>query len=236
MPEAGGSPDALALLGALQLGDSFFPAGLYTLSHGLESFVEAGAVQGPEDLAGLLDDYVVSVGGPSDAVAAAAAAAAVAAGEIATLIGIDRHLASMKLAHEAAVASRRTGRRLLSLARELSKNRALLEYAAGVERGEAPGSYAVALGALCGAWGLNPRQAALVDLYSLVTGLLGAALRILSLDHVRSQAILHQLKARLVAVAHEAAETPYLDMWTFAPAVDLHQMRHERAELRLFAS
>jgi urease accessory protein len=236
MPEPGDSPDALALLGALQLGDSFFPAGLYTLSHGLESFVQAGAVQSPEDLASLLEDYVVSVGGPSDAVAAAAAATAVTAGEMVTLIEIDRRLASMKLAHETAIASRRTGRRLLSLARELSENPTLLEYAGGVKRGEAPGSYAVALGALCGAWGLSSRQAALVDLYSLVTGLLGAALRILSLDHVRSQAILHRLKARLVAEAHEAADTSYLDMWTFAPAVDFHQMLHERAELRLFAS
>jgi urease accessory protein len=34
--------DLLALLRALQLADSFFPSGLYTLSHGLESFVQLG--------------------------------------------------------------------------------------------------------------------------------------------------------------------------------------------------
>ncbi len=236
MPETDGPSEALTLLGALQLGDSFFPTGLYTLSHGLESFVQGDAVQVHENLADLIEDYVVSVTGPSDAVAAAGAAAAVAAGEVATLIEIDRRLASMKLAQETAVASRRTGRRLLSLARGLSEDPTLREYAAGAERGEAPGSYAVALGALCGAWGLSPDQAALVDLYSFVTGLLGAALRILPIDHVRSQEILHRLKPVVAAVAREAAGTPYEDMWTFAPAIDLNQMRHERAEIRLFAS
>ena len=30
------------LMAALQFSDSFFPSGLYTLSHGLESFVQAG--------------------------------------------------------------------------------------------------------------------------------------------------------------------------------------------------
>src|SRR5258706_604253 len=58
-----------ALLAILQLADSFFPTGMYTQSHGLESFIAAG-VTGAERLGPLLDSYLLHVAGPGDALAA----------------------------------------------------------------------------------------------------------------------------------------------------------------------
>jgi hypothetical protein len=96
-----------------------------------------------------------------------------AVGEIATLVAIDQELLSLKLTHEPAVTSLRTGRRLLSLAGQLTADYAVQAYAAEVKAGDTPGCYPVCLGALGAAWGLDPEQIALVDLYSFVSGLLG---------------------------------------------------------------
>ena len=67
------------LLVSLQLSDSAFPSGFYTMSHGLEGLRQAGVVE-PGDVGPLLDDLLVSTVGPGDATALALAhAAAVAA-------------------------------------------------------------------------------------------------------------------------------------------------------------
>jgi urease accessory protein len=236
MPDPDSSLDALAFLGALQLADSSFPSGLYTLSHGLESFVQLEWVSSPAELQGLLEDYVIEVVGTADGVATAEAVRAAARKDIATVVAVDEQLRSTKLAYETGLCSCRAGKGLLRLAPSLSEEPSVREYAGLVEADRAPGNYAVALGVLAASWGLRPLDAALVELYSFVTGFLGAALRILRLDHVRAQQVLHELKPLLVQVAREAATTPYREMRSFAPAVDVMQMRHERAPVRLFAS
>ncbi len=59
---------SVSFLNALQLSDTFFPTGLYTLSHGLEAFVQAGlASKGNVEV--LLRDYLENVLGPADGVA-----------------------------------------------------------------------------------------------------------------------------------------------------------------------
>ncbi|MGH8900950.1 MAG: urease accessory protein UreF [Egibacteraceae bacterium] len=225
-----------ALLGALQLADSFFPSGLYTLSHGLESFVQSGWVASGEELEALMEDYLTAVVGSADAVAAAEAARCAAAAAVATILEVDRRLFSMKLAHEAAVSSVRTGRQLLTMARDLCEDSTLERYAGRVSADQAPGTYAVVLGVFGGAWGLSPAEVALVELYCFATGLLGAALRTMRLGHAQAQGILHRLKPVIGVLAQQAARTGYQDMCTFAPAIEIMQMRHERAEVRLFAS
>ena len=104
------------LLSALQLGDSFFPSGRYTLSSGLESFAEAGLLTDVTDLEAVLSDFVV-LASRSEAVAAAQATIAAASQNVSTLIDIDQLLLAMRLPAEAsAVASVRTGHQVLMTA------------------------------------------------------------------------------------------------------------------------
>jgi urease accessory protein len=67
------------LLAVLQLADSGFPSGRYTLSHGLESFAQSGALPSPPApaLTELLSNAVRFGVAPSDGVALACAHRAV---------------------------------------------------------------------------------------------------------------------------------------------------------------
>ncbi|MGW2112645.1 urease accessory protein, partial [Streptomyces sp. NPDC001948] len=67
------------LLVSLQLTDSAFPSGFYTLSHSLEGFAQAGAVD-RESLPLLLEDLLLHGVGPADATALALAHRATRAG------------------------------------------------------------------------------------------------------------------------------------------------------------
>ena len=81
----------LPLLGSLQLLDSFFPSGLYTLSYGLEAFVAAGAVT-DGTLTALLADYLRYGVGPADGVALACAHRAHGSGDLDLAAEADRRL------------------------------------------------------------------------------------------------------------------------------------------------
>lgn len=219
-------------MAALQLADSAFPSGLYTQSHGLESFVQAGEVHSLIDVEALLAAYVRNVVGPSDAVATAAAVDASAE----RLIAIDRRLFAMKLPAEPRQASVRSGRQLARMAPALVADPAVVAFAGAVDRGESPGCYPVALGALAGAWGLSPDEAARIELYSFVTSLLAVASRTLRAGHTSVQVALRRARPLIVEAAREAAATDYEEMWSFAPCIEVMQMNHSRAEVRLFAS
>ena len=102
------------LFATLQLADSFFPTGLFTQSHGLESFVAAGTV-GAARIEALLHGYLLHVAAPGDALAARWVARAAHAGDLDLVAQIDERLEVTKLAPEGRLVSRRCGGRVLLL-------------------------------------------------------------------------------------------------------------------------
>src|SRR5262245_22785287 len=121
-------------LSVLQLSDSAFPSGRYTLSHGLEAFAQDGLLDVPAAAATLevmLTDVVRFGVAPSDGIALACAHRAVGpAGVVdqALVAQVDERLTAVKLARETREASTRTGRALLVTATVIAGS-GLTEYA-----------------------------------------------------------------------------------------------------------
>jgi urease accessory protein len=224
-----------AFLSALQLSDTFFPTGLYTLSHGFEAFVQAGLAS-KSDVEALLRDYLENVLGPADGVALSHAHRAVEEQDLARLLEIDNRLSALKLVREAREASRRVGKRILTTAIALVPERLLVDYRAAVVAGAAPGNAAVALGSVAAALRIPRREALLIELYTFATSLLGAAMRLVRLDHEEAQGILGRVKPLMLRVAEESMDRSPSEMRAFAPLIDIMAMGHERASVRLFIS
>ena len=225
----------LALLNALQLSDTFFPTGLYTLSHGLEAFVQAGLVSKTE-VEALVRDYLENVLGPADGVALSHAHRATDGRDLGRLIEIDRRLFAMKLIREARESSRRVGKRMLTTALKLSPDSLLKDYWGAVHAGACPGNSAAALGAVAATLGIARRQAMLMELYTFATSILGAAMRLVRLDHEEAQLILAQLQPLMIRVVQENIDKGLQEMRAFAPLIDIMGAVHERARVRLFIS
>ncbi|WP_226012086.1 urease accessory protein UreF [Halomicrobium salinisoli] len=225
-----------AELEAFRLADSFLPVGTYTVSYGLEQFVQDGRVEDAEDLGDLLETYLRRQVGPSELVALRAAHAAAREGDLEAICAADRRLDAAMLAAEFRESARQSGDRLLSLQRELRDEPLLDEYAERVDAGEAPGSYAVALGTATGLAGVGERRACLLCCHGFVTGLLGAAQRLLSLGHTDAQRILDDCKPAMAAAVDDSVGRSLDDMTPFAPLVDVLSAEHERADRRLFLS
>jgi urease accessory protein len=230
-----------ALLAVLQLSDSGFPGGRYTLSHGLEAFAQSGLIETPcrpETLVELLGDSIRFGIGPSDGVALACAHRAVAADgavDVEVVVQADRRLSAVKLAREAREASTRTGRALRVAATAVAGVR-MRGYADLVDLGQAPGNHAVVLGLLAALLEVPRFDAVGGELSAYSIGWIAAAVRLGVTDHLTAQSILRRVHPVLADAAERAIVGDVDDISSCTPLADVMSMRHEEAELRLFAS
>ncbi|MER6299463.1 urease accessory UreF family protein [Kitasatospora sp. NPDC001539] len=232
---SGAAPGLDALLVSLQLTDSAFPSGFYTLSHGLEGYAQAKAVT-PDTVPALLADLLRHSVGPSEATALALAHRAASAGDWELLAETDRRLHATKLNRELRLAATRTGRQLLDIARESLGGEPLDRYAGLVAAKRAPGCQAVAAGVAYASAAVPVEQAVAGDLFAFCTSFVGAALRLRLTDHRRAQVVLRAAAPVIQEVVAAALVRESADLGGCVPVADAMSGRHERAEARLFAS
>lgn len=233
---AGGPAGGLGpLLVSLQLTDSAFPSGFYTLSHGLEGYAQAGAVDA-DSLPLLLEDLLRHSAGPADATALATAHRAAAAGDVRRITETDRRLYATKLVREVRQAATRTGRQFLGVALDLFGGRVIAGYHRAVKDREAPGTQAVAAGVVHSAAGVPVRQAVASDLFAFSASFAGAALRLRLADHLGAQALLRRVAPVIEETTEQALRRAPEDIGGTAFTADVMSGRHERAEARLFAT
>jgi urease accessory protein len=230
-----------AFLAVLQLSDSAFPNGRYTLSHGLETFAHERLLDRPsrpEVLAELLGDCVRLGVAPSDGVAVACAHRAVATDgevDVESAVRVDRRLSAVKLARESREASTRSGRALLGAAPAVA-GVTMAGYAQLIDAGYVPGNHAVVLGLLTGLLGVPRLDAVAGELHAFATGWVAAAVRLGLTDHLTAQLILRQVRPALAVAAECASHSDVGRISSCTPLPDVMSMRHEEADLRLFAT
>jgi urease accessory protein len=230
-----GGSDLGQLLVSLQLSDSAFPSGLYTMSHGLEGLHQAGAVAAG-GVGALLDDLLVASVGPGDATALARAHEAAGAGDWAAVERVDRLLFASKLSAELRTASVRSGRQLMGVATDVFGGGPLAPYAPRVADRTVPGCQPVVSAVCYSVAGVDAARAVASDLFAFAASFVGAALRLRLADHRVAQVVLRDVAPTIEAVATDALARPLDDLGGFAPSADIGSARHERADGRLFTS
>lgn len=234
--------DLASFLSALQLSDSAFPSGRYTLSYGLEAFAQEGELPEPSpepSLLALLGDSLRLAVAPSDGVALACAHRAVrddGGVDLDLVLRADQRLTAVKLVREVREASLRTGRALLATAKPAFGVAALHDYADRVEAGGSPGNHAIVVGVLAAALGVARLEAVAGELFAFSAGWVAAAVRLGLIDHRAAQRLLHGVRPVSMAVARTATERDVRHISSCGPLPDVMSMRHEQAELRLFAT
>jgi urease accessory protein len=231
-----------SLVTVLQLSDSAFPSGRYTLSYGLEALVQTGHLIIPADastMSALLGDTIRLGVAPSDGLALACAHRAAANGseiDLECLAEVDRRLTAVKLAREAREASTRTGRAVLATAIAALEAPALAGYAERIKAGASDGNHAVVVGLLSALLGVPRLQAVVGELYAFSSGWASAAIRLGLVNHRTAQALLHRARPVIAEAALKAIDQDVGQIHSCTPLLDVMAMRHEQAEVRLFAS
>lgn len=222
-------------LEAFRLADSFLPVGTFTVSYGLEQFIQSERIESAEDLESLLRTYLERLVGPGELVALRAAHAAASDGDVSGVCTADRRLNAATLAAELRKSATHSGERLLRLQLDVRDDEVLSAYADRVPE-NTPGTYAAVLGTATAREGVPERRACLLHCHAFITGLLGAAQRLMSLGHTKGQRILTDLAPSIRTAVDTSADRALNEITSFAPLVDVLSAEHERAERRLFVS
>jgi urease accessory protein len=217
----------------LQFGDSMFPIGGFSFSCGLESAVQTGVVNDRTTLHAFARTALEQAA-RGDGIALIAAHRAAVAADVEALIAIDRQAFARKPSDEARTMSTRMGRKFTEIGVEVIGAPLIRTWLARIVEGVTPGCYPIALAVNFAAQGLSAREAFLVHHYGVATAILGAALRLMRLSHVDTQAILYDLNAGVDAAYETAAAARLSDMAGFAPLSDILAAVHTKAHVRLF--
>ena len=220
------------LLGIMQMSDSMFPAGVFAMSHGIESMHLAGDMATAEDLEGMLRSCLEHQIGPSDCSAAAQAHRHAVRGDISGILELDARYMATKSVREARDASARSGTQMITCITEILDDETALRYTAQIRGGGASGSYPVSFGVCCRAMGVSEYGTALALAYGFVAGSVGAALRLGIIQHVEAQHAIRSLKLDMERAAHTGCESDIL--WQFCPQAEIMQMSHEELDSKMF--
>ncbi len=218
----------------MQLSDSFFPSGMYTMSNGLETVFDQKRVRSESDVYDFLENILEQQLGPADSVALSNAYDCAKNGDISGIIQCDEILHSMKLIEETRAASCRAGSQMLKCISAISSNDILQAYFDAISKNESPGTHPVVAGVCSFVLGVKKEQARQMMMYGFCVSVTGAALRLGLIDHIQSQKILHNLKPTIQKTLEKFKDTGINDCWQFSPGYDLVQMTHEKKFSKMF--
>ena len=230
--------DDTRLLATLQLADSGFPSGAYTLSGGLETLIEEGIVGDAAALGGCVRAALLGRAARGDLAALVAAhrAASDRPAVLDAILAIDRRLHATKLAAEERQGSRRVGLRIAVEAGRLAPTPLLAAFRGAIESGATPGTAAVSYAVAAVAMSIPERPAALAAAHGAALGLLTVGIRLGLIGHGDQQRLLLDAREVIVRAVDVACATDWRALRPFAPGLDVAMARHEMAAGRLFAS
>jgi urease accessory protein len=221
-------------LNVMQLSDSFFPSGLYTMSNGLETAYNEKIITTVDEIQEFVSTIITQQNGPADCVALLNAYDFAKDGDVKGIIKCDNALHSMKLVKESRDASCRTGSQMIKCVMAFSDNQTLKQFFSIITENKSPATHAVVSGVCSYVLGIKRNSAAYMMIYGTCVSIVGAGLRLGMLDHIQSQKILHRLKPVIIQTVEQHKSQKLQDMWQFAPEYDIIQMTHEQKFSKMF--
>jgi urease accessory protein len=230
-------------LALMQLSDSFFPSGSFTLSHGLESLIQMNrpnSSQPPtlniEELETFIKILLHNKIGTSDVVALIHAYRGSQLGNLAAVKQADARLFAQTLIDRTRETQSKSGRALLMVANSTWQDSQLEILSRETANKQFYCLHPIIFAVVGRVVGLKERDTVLAFLHGLVTGLLGAAIRLGIVGHLKSQQVLGHLAPDIDRVYQTARSIELDAMCSCTPQIDLAQMQHQYLDLRLFAS
>lgn len=218
-------------LALLQLGDSAYPAGGFAFSWGLEGLAADGMLANRAELDRIIADQLERRWASMDRILLRHA---FRADDCAAIARVDRLAEAATPSAEMREGSRRAGRALLGVWVKLGGPLSVA-YRGLVSSDDRLGHLAVVQAVVGRDAGLGLDAAELVSGWTLVTGLVSAAVRLGVVGHIEAQ---RSQEAARALLAQLLAETPPADALpaSFTPFIDIAVSRGPLRHVRMFAT
>lgn len=222
-------------LGLMQLSDSFFPTGIFATSNGLEYLFNQRKINGISEIIDMIRINITQQIGPTDCVAIASTYDHISRNDLEKITEIDRSVFSIKLIKEIREASVRSGIQLIKCMTEfLREDKILNKYQQDILDNKIHGIFPVAYAISCNALKINKEKCMTMMIYGFTVSIVGAALRLGIIQHFEAQKIIHMVKPIISQTVKENSKKSHLEMFQFAPQMDIIQMAHEKMDSKMF--
>lgn len=221
-----------SFLKLLQVCDSVFPVGAFTLSNGLETYVQKDLLSKSEDLEKYLEAWLeVQTHGDF----AIAANAFKSAQDINKIRKLDELSAASKIPSEVRAGSRKMCSRFFKLVKSMGVS-SLEPYSELVAQKKAYGQYPVAFGIYANQQGVSISDAVTVFAYSQCSAIITNTVKLVPLSQIDGQRILYGSLPKILKRANEALSIPEEEIGISLPGIDIRSMQHERLFTRQYSS
>jgi urease accessory protein len=222
------------LLFVLQTSDPLFPTGSYAHSFGLEEFVRLSGASDEAALHRFLTLQILPALRNQELPYFRFIHASCAAGDILTLIALDREIHAWKIPSELRVASLRLASRRLDILLKTTPTPLLSTLSRHIVAGELPGHHLTVSGAQ---YAPIPLEAALMTyLYQTLSSYCVAALKLLRIGQQSCQRVLAACLQEAPPLLRDSLDIQRPQAGCFNPLLEIASMRHQTAFERLFIS
>ncbi len=225
--------DLAHLARLLQFADSTLPVGTFAFSNGLESAVQTQVVTDPASLEQFAR-LAVRQAARMDGVALLHAHRGIVAGDYEAVLRADRALWCRRTGEEQQLMLARMGRKLAELALKISAFPVLERWLADIKAGATPGCFPIGQAIAFAQLGADEGEAFVVHHYGVAAMILGAAVRLMRIDHLDTQRILFATQQDVDAHYRAVRELALEEMASFAPVFDVLVAHHTTTHVRLF--
>lgn len=220
----------------MQLSDSFFPSGSFTLSHGLEALVQQQqiySIQELKDFLGLILQHKI---GTTDVVALRQTHRASVSNNYAELQDIEAQLFAQTLLQQTREIQSKSGRALLMVARSTWQHSHLEQIHSDIQADKMYGLHPIIFAVVGHCSGLDEENTVVAFLHGFLTGLCSSALRLGCVGHINVQRILTEMAPQLASIVQTTKLAKLDDMWSCTPFIDIAQSTHQTLNSKLFAN
>ncbi len=225
----------MGLAALLQFGDSVLPVGSFAFSNSLETALHTSLVHDGKTLERFVAT-ALNQAATSDGIALLEAHRATLRGDLAGVSAADHQTYNRKMNEEMRLMTTRMGNKLVELARPILNDSFLTAWSELIRSKSVPGTYPVSQAVIFAVQGVSESTAFGVHQYGLASMMLSAALRLMKINHLETQAILHRLNRDMPSSYERVASLHLSDMATFSPLIDIFSAVHVKSNVRLFMS
>lgn len=225
--------DNLAVLQMIQVCDSLFPIGTFTLSNGLETFVCKEKVKNEQDLMTYLESYMQIL--PYNELGTMLLAFRHSDDEK-YIQELDQYSMALKLAMEVRKGTQKLCRRFLKTFAKIVDYPLLSRYEAWIVEGACIGNHAVAVGLYAKEIKLEEKMAAAIYVYSLLSAIVTNTVKAVPLSQIGGQRILNKCLEKVDMCIQEAQKIQIEDLGVGGTEFEMEAMNHEILYSRLYMS
>lgn len=222
--------DTAGLMHILQICDSLFPVGAFTLSNGLETYVQHDIITSPQGLEEYLHSYISVL--PYNELGAAAAAYNADEKELCRL---DEIYSAVKTPFEIRSGSEKVTRRFFKICDKGQDSFTGL-YKSLTEQGKCKGHQCIAYGLYMRDNGIELSEGLAVYGYSICSTIVTNCVKLVPLSQLAGQKILGESFELISSASEKALFTDINDIGISGAGFDLRAMQHERLYSRQYMS